>query len=42
MKGLSSLFILESIMNRLGAKIGRPDLLPCEYFDIIGGTSTGG
>lgn len=41
-KGLSSLLILKRIMERVGRKMGRPDLQPCEYFDIIGGTSTGG
>ncbi|KAB5516989.1 acyl transferase/acyl hydrolase/lysophospholipase [Coniochaeta sp. 2T2.1] len=41
-KGLSSLIILENIMARVGKKMNKPDLLPCEYFDIIGGTSTGG
>ncbi|KAJ9138246.1 Calcium-independent phospholipase a2-gamma [Coniochaeta hoffmannii] len=41
-KGLSSLLILENIMARVGKKMNRPDLQPCDYFDIIGGTSTGG
>jgi patatin-like phospholipase/acyl hydrolase len=44
-RGLSSLYILRSIMRLLEAKAGddvaRP-LLPCKYFDLIGGTSTGG
>jgi len=45
-RGLSSLYIIQSIMKALQNKAGgegvtRP-LLPCEYFDLIGGTSTGG
>ncbi|CAD6442839.1 70f76fa4-52fb-420e-a197-e7cc39b9e563 [Sclerotinia trifoliorum] len=38
-RGLSMLFIIEEIMNRIN-----PDSppKPCEYFDMIGGTSTGG
>ncbi|KAH6683342.1 acyl transferase/acyl hydrolase/lysophospholipase [Halenospora varia] len=43
-KGLSSLIILKTIMDRVGAKMMPPqiDLKPCDYFDLIGGTSTGG
>jgi patatin-like phospholipase/acyl hydrolase len=44
-RGLSSLYILQSIMRVLESKVGddvaRP-LLPCDYFDLIAGTSTGG
>lgn len=42
-RGLSSLLILERIMYRIKAeqKLERVPL-PCEYFDLIGGTSTGG
>jgi patatin-like phospholipase/acyl hydrolase len=40
-RGLSTLYILKSIMDRLNN--GRKDpLKPCEVFDLIGGTSTGG
>lgn len=44
-RGLSTLFILKSIMDRLNrerdnAKL--PAVKPCEVFDLIGGTSTGG
>jgi patatin-like phospholipase/acyl hydrolase len=37
--GLSTLMILESLMKTLN-----PDAppKPCEYFDMIGGTGTGG
>jgi hypothetical protein len=42
-RGLSSLLILEHIMEKI-RDIKRLDLIPrpCEYFDLIGGTSTGG
>jgi patatin-like phospholipase/acyl hydrolase len=38
-RGLSSLYILQRIMNAID-----PDNppKPCDYFDVIGGTSTGG
>lgn len=43
--GLSSLYILKGIMDRLNY-VRREDKLPpvkpCEVFDLIGGTSTGG
>ena len=42
-RGLSSLLILRDIMTQLNAE--REDgksLKPCDIFDLIGGTSTGG
>lgn len=44
-RGLSSLYILKSIMDRLNherEKMNLPRVKPCEVFDLIGGTSTGG
>ncbi|EFR00516.1 protein kinase subdomain-containing protein [Nannizzia gypsea CBS 118893] len=42
-RGLSSLYILKAIMDRLNAERGDSHKLkPCEVFDMIGGTSTGG
>ncbi|KAK2014984.1 phospholipase, patatin family protein [Colletotrichum eremochloae] len=44
-RGLSTLFILKGIMDRLNHErqgIGLPSVKPCEVFDLIGGTSTGG
>ncbi|KAJ7085282.1 FabD/lysophospholipase-like protein, partial [Mycena epipterygia] len=42
-RGLSSLLILSGIMHRIQMeeKLDQPPL-PCEYFNLIGGTSTGG
>ncbi|KAG6875566.1 hypothetical protein C0993_008531, partial [Termitomyces sp. T159_Od127] len=42
-RGLSELIILQEIMSRL-KHLGNLDSLPkpCDYFDIIGGTGTGG
>ena len=42
-RGLSSLLILREIMEEIGrrAQAHEPPL-PCQYFDLIGGTSTGG
>ena len=34
-RGLASLYILQQVMLAVG------DELPCTYFDMIGGTSTG-
>ncbi|KAF2183896.1 FabD/lysophospholipase-like protein [Zopfia rhizophila CBS 207.26] len=44
-RGLSTLYILKSTMDRLNherKKEGLPSVKPCEVFDLIGGTSTGG
>lgn len=44
-RGLSTLYILKSLMTRLNhgrQAIGASALKPCELFDLIGGTSTGG
>ena len=42
-RGLSSLLILREIMEDIGQRIGAPETpKPCDYFDLIGGTSTGG
>jgi predicted acylesterase/phospholipase RssA len=42
-RGLSSLLILREIMEEIERKSGAEKTpLPCEYFDLIGGTSTGG
>jgi len=42
-RGLSELLILKEIMERIQfeEKLERMPL-PCEYFEMIGGTSTGG
>jgi len=42
-RGLSSLLMLREIMEEVGrrAQVHEPPL-PCQYFDLIGGTSTGG
>lgn len=44
-RGLSSLYILKGIMMRLNYERRRahePPVKPCDIFDLIGGTSTGG
>jgi patatin-like phospholipase/acyl hydrolase len=42
-RGLSSLMILQEIMEDIGSMTGSSMApKPCEYFDLIGGTSTGG
>ncbi|KAF1346280.1 hypothetical protein BDV97DRAFT_360142 [Delphinella strobiligena] len=38
-KGLSSLYILQKLMEEIDHE--NPPK-PCDYFDMIGGTSTGG
>ncbi|KAF2143150.1 uncharacterized protein K452DRAFT_225410 [Aplosporella prunicola CBS 121167] len=40
-RGLSSLYTLRSLMKRLNKERGAP-VKPCDLFDLIGGTSTGG
>jgi patatin-like phospholipase/acyl hydrolase len=36
--------MLQKIMYRVGNQMipPQPDIQPCQYFDLIGGTSTGG
>ncbi|KIM72070.1 hypothetical protein PILCRDRAFT_43805, partial [Piloderma croceum F 1598] len=42
-RGLSELIVLREIMRRIQHDEGLPSVpRPCEYFDLIGGTSTGG
>lgn len=45
-RGLSTLYILKSIMDRLNHErkitANLPPTKPCKVFDLIGGTSTGG
>jgi patatin-like phospholipase/acyl hydrolase len=44
-RGLSTLYILKSIVDRLNhdrKTANLPPVKPCEVFDLIGGTSTGG
>jgi patatin-like phospholipase/acyl hydrolase len=44
-RGLSTLFILKGLMTRLNHERRAANLAavkPCEVFDLIGGTSTGG
>ena len=42
-RGLSTLLILRDIMEEIGQRTGTFTLAkPCNYFDLIGGTSTGG
>jgi len=41
-RGLSSLLILREIMNGIADDSADEGLKPCQYFDLIGGTSTGG
>lgn len=39
-RGLTSLLILRQLMHQLGSE--DTPAKPCQYFDIIAGTSTGG
>ena len=44
-RGLSTLYILKNIMDRLNHERKKRNLAPdkpCDVFDLIGGTSTGG
>ena len=42
-RGLSSLVILDEIMKEVRRRDKLKEVpLPCDYFDLIGGTSTGG
>ncbi|KAL6408074.1 kinesin light chain [Ilyonectria robusta] len=42
-RGLSELMVLEEIMNRINHDLQTDDdVLPADFFDLIGGTSTGG
>jgi hypothetical protein len=42
-RGLSTLYILKGLMDRLNHELKPPSpVKPCEVFDLIGGTSTGG
>ena len=45
MRGLSTLYIIKELMDRVNSerkKDGYPSVKPCQLFDLIGGTSTGG
>ncbi|HET7542026.1 MAG TPA: patatin-like phospholipase family protein [Polyangiaceae bacterium] len=41
-RGILTLQFLQEIERQLRLELGRPQLLLCDYFDYIGGTSTGG
>jgi patatin-like phospholipase/acyl hydrolase len=44
-RGLSTLYILKGLMTQLNKErqnAGLPNVKPCEVFDLVGGTSTGG
>ncbi|KAJ3537702.1 hypothetical protein NMY22_g5481 [Coprinellus aureogranulatus] len=41
-RGVSPLRILKKIMQRVAELEGKPNIKPCEYFDMMVGTSTGG
>lgn len=42
-RGLSTLYILRDVMHQLNAERSDGTVLkPCDVFDLIGGTSTGG
>ncbi|TEB33373.1 hypothetical protein FA13DRAFT_1627020, partial [Coprinellus micaceus] len=40
-RGVSPLRILKRIMEKVAIIENKPDIKPCEYFDMIAGTSTG-
>ena len=40
--GLSALLILRNIMEEIARRNGMAEARPCEHFDLIGGTGTGG
>ena len=45
MRGLSTLLVLKGIMQQINStrqKEGFSHIKPCDVFDLIGGTSTGG
>ncbi|PPQ82479.1 hypothetical protein CVT24_002371 [Panaeolus cyanescens] len=41
-RGVSELCILKKLMAKIAKEKGTKDIRPCEYFDMIAGTSTGG
>lgn len=46
-RGIATLILLGEIMEQIARELGKPDteakhLRPCDFFDIICGTSTGG
>jgi Patatin-like phospholipase len=41
-RGLSSLLILRNMMEEIARRNGIAEARPCQYFDLIGGTGTGG
>ena len=43
-RGLSSLIMLQRVFNTSKSELEppQPDLRPCDFFDLIAGTSTGG
>lgn len=41
MRGVLALAMLSEVERRLALRSGRPDFRLCEYFDLIGGASTG-
>jgi patatin-like phospholipase/acyl hydrolase len=44
-RGLSTLFVLKYIMDRLNKERGKsalPPVKPCDIFDLVGGTNIGG
>jgi hypothetical protein len=41
-RGLSTLYILKALMDQLNHERADRPVKPCDIFDLIGGTSTGG